>query len=461
MIPAVFDIPEGRYIYTQRREQVLLTVAGVFVASSVWTLVVARQAQDATQIGVAWDPLLLVFLALWFGAGFAGHIGLQRLRPGRDVILFPAVMTLCGWGTVTIWRLQGAYALRQAVWVCVGTVAMLVTVRWFYWLRVLRKYPYVALLFGATMTVLTLIVGVNPSGSGARLWLGFNNVSWFGQGVFLQPSELLKPLLVIFLAGYLSRHRTLLQLKINGLVSRLPMAFLAPMLVMWGLSLFMVVVQKDLGAGWVLYWGFLCVFYLAARRRRYVALGLMLFIVGAAVAYVTSELVRLRISGWVNLWTESSVEYYQILRGMEAMHTGGLVGAGIGRGAPQNIPLAHSDLIFAAIVTEWGILGAGALLILSAIVIQRIFIVGLSQRVGSYLQLLTHGVGIFLAVQTCVNVGGVLGLLPLTGVPLPFVSYGGSAVVVWFVGLGFVYGGREGFGLGDAPSRLNLRHLSP
>jgi cell division protein FtsW (lipid II flippase) len=107
---------------------------------------------------------------------------------------------------------------------------------------------------------MTLIVGVNPSESGPRLWLGFRDISWLGAGVFLQPSELLKPLLVIFLAAYLSRRHALLQLQINGRTWRLPIAFLAPMLVMWGLSMFMVIVQRDLGAGWVIYWGFCALF---------------------------------------------------------------------------------------------------------------------------------------------------------------------------------------------------------
>ena len=440
MIYTVSNIAKGRFSNTQRREQLLLLVAAVFVAVTVSTLTVARQVSHIISTEFVFNPLLVWSLTLWLGACLVGHIGLQRLRPDRDAILFPVVMLLCGWGTVTIWRLQGNYALRQSVWICVGICAMLVTVRWFHWLRALQNYPYVALLFGALLTALTLIIGESPSGSGPRLWLGFDRISWFGYGVFLQPSELLKPLLVIFLAAYLSRHHTLLHLRIDGLARQMPISFLTPLLVMWGLSMFIVIVQRDLGAGWILYWGFLGIFFLGTRQWRYVVLGLALFLIGSALAYYASDLVRFRMQGWLNPWSDANGAYYQIVRSIQAMDSGGLLGAGIGHGAPDLIPLAHSDLIFPAIVNEWGKSGGVVLLLLSLIIVQRIARIGFSQRAGSYLQLLVLGVGVFVAVQIGVNIGGVTGVLPLTGVPLPFVSYGGSAMAVGFVELGFCYG---------------------
>jgi cell division protein FtsW len=115
--------------------------------------------------------------------------------------MFPAVMTLCGWGMVIIWRLQGAYALRQAVWICIGTAAMLAVVRWSHWLRTLRRYPYVSLILGVLLTALTVIIGVNPSGAGPRLWLAVGGASWFAPGISFRPSESLWPLLVIFRAA--------------------------------------------------------------------------------------------------------------------------------------------------------------------------------------------------------------------------------------------------------------------
>ena len=440
MIGKVSGTPEGRHWHTWRREVLLLMVAGVFVSASAWALAVTLPTPFSVRTGVNPDPLLLLCIALWFGAAITGFIGLQHLGNGHDVILFPSVMILCGWGIVTIWRLQGVYALRQAFWVCIGTGVMLVTVRWFHWIIALRKYPYVALLFGALLTSLTLIVGVNPSGSGPRLWLGVGGLSFFGSGIYLQPSELLKPLLVIFLAAYLSRHGSLLQYGFNNLSSRLPMAFLAPMVVMWSLSLFMVIVQRDMGAGWVLYWGFLCIFYLATGRRRYVALGMVLFLIGAALAYFVSELARSRIHGWLNPWSDANGEYYQIVQALKAMATGGTFGTGIGRGAPEQIPLAHSDFILAAIINEWGKMGGFALFILTLIILERIWVIGYSQGTGSYLRLLVFGVGSFIAVQAVINISGVLRMMPLTGVPLPFVSYGGSSMVVNFAGIGVVYG---------------------
>lgn len=443
MIPAVSEITENRHTYAHRRERILLTVAGVFLAASVWALAVGPQAPDSNKTGLVADPVLLLCLALWFGAALSGHVGLQRLRPGHDAILFPAVMTLCGWGTITIWRIQGDYALRQAVWVCIGTAAMLVTLRWFHWLHAWRKYPYVSLLFGALLTALTVVMGVNPTGTGPRLWLGFGEISWLGAGVFLQPSELLKPLLAIFLAEYISRHRALIHGRLDGFSARLPVAFLAPIIVMWGLSILMVVIQRDLGAGWVLYWGLLGIFFLSTGRGRYVIFGFVLFIVGTAFAYFASDLVRLRFIGWLNPWSDPYGDYYQIVQSIHAIDAGGIVGYGIGNGTASQIPLAHSDFIFAAIVNEWGKLGACALLTLTLLVVQRIYRITFSQPAGSAIQILVLGVGVFLAVQATVNIAGIVRALPLTGVTLPFVSYGGSSVFVGFIGIGLVFGSSD------------------
>ncbi|HJO33529.1 MAG TPA: FtsW/RodA/SpoVE family cell cycle protein [Anaerolineales bacterium] len=417
--------------------------ATIFVAASVCALTISPSARTSTQVAMIWDPLMLLCLALWCASAAAGHIMLQRWLPRRDELMFPAVMTLCGWGMVIIWRLQGAYALRQAVWICIGTATMLAVVRWSHWLRALRRYPYISLMLGVLLTALTVIIGVNPSGAGPRLWLAIGGASWFPPGVFFQPSESLKLLLAIFLAAYLSRHHTLLQLKNNGRSSSLPLAFLAPLLVMWGLSMFLVIVQRDLGAGWVLYWGFLCIFFLATGRRRYAVSGLLLFGLGTAFAYGASNHVRLRLHGWLDPWSDADGKYYQFVQALEAMRAGGILGAGFGNGTPQSIPLAHSDFIFAALINEWGKLGAIALVILISILVQRIIRLSASQRSGSYAQYLAMGVAIFMAVQAGVNIAGVLRVLPMTGVALPFVSYGGSALVALFAGVGLAIGCSE------------------
>jgi cell division protein FtsW (lipid II flippase) len=172
-----------------------------------------------------------------------------------------------------------------------------------------------------------------------------------------------------------------------------------------------------------------------------VALGLVLFVIGVMVAYSASEMVRFRIHGWLYPWSDVNGAYYQIVRALDAVRTGGITGTGFGRGTPYEIPLSHSDFIFPAIANEWGKFGAVGLIVLTVIIVQRIAIIGYSRRRGSYTQLLMHGVAVFIAVQAFVNITGVIRLLPLTGVPLPLVSYGGSAMVVVFFGLGLVYGG--------------------
>ena len=171
--------------------------------------------------------------------------------------------------------------------------------------------------------------------------------------------------------------------------------------------------------------------------------GLVLFIVGTAFAYFASDLVRFRFNGWLNPWSDPNGGYYQIVQSIRAIDAGGIVGYGIGNGTPNQIPLAHSDFIFAAIVNEWGKLGACALLTLTLLVVQRIYKISFSQPAGSAIQLLVLGVGVFLAVQATVNIGGVVRALPLTGVTLPFVSYGGSSMFVGFIGIGLVFGSSE------------------
>ena len=386
-------------------------------------------------------------------AALGGHIGLQRLSPGHDVILFPALMTLCGWGLFTIWGLEGSYAIRQAVWICVGTAIMLVGVRLFRWIFELRNYPYVLLIFGALLTALTLLLGVNPSGPGPRLWLTLGDPKWITYGVYVQPSEILKPLLAIFFASYFSRYRTVWQTGSYRFGRNLPLGLLLPILLMWGLTMFMVIIQRDLGAGWVLYWGFLLFLVCATRNWTYMAVGMGLFLTGAIIAYFTSQLVRFRVTGWVDPWSDNTGAYYQITQSVIAIRDAGLVGTGLGRGMSHFIPLAHSDLIFSAIVNGWGKLGAVALVVLLVIIFQRIYMVFLRQQRGSYLGLLPISLLSFMMVQSLINIGGALKYLPLTGVPLPFVSYGGTSMAVWFFVIGTVFGIERCNNMGEMPMR--------
>ena len=438
MIPLFHDRTYLKQSHTRGRELTLLAASGVFVAASLTALVAGSVFRDYSYENQIWEGLLL--LLLWGVAALAGHVGLQRLSPGHDVILFPSVMTLCGWGLFTIWRLEGSYAIRQAVWICVGTVIMLVAVRLFEWIFELRNYPYVALLLGAFLTALTLLVGANPSGSGPRLWLSLGYPGWIGYGVYVQPSEILKPLLVIFFASYFARYRTVWETGSYRFGRELPLGLLLPILIMWGLSMFMVIIQRDLGAGWVLYWSFLVFLVSAARNWKYAAVGMGLFIVGAIFAYFTSDLVHFRVTGWLDPWSDDAGAYYQITQSVMAIRDGGLIGNGLGRGIAHLIPLAHSDLIFSAIVNGWGMLGAVAVLVLLSLIFQRIYMIALRQQKGTYLALLSTGLLSCMVVQSLINIGGALRYLPLTGVALPYTSYGGTSMVVWFFVIGVVYG---------------------
>ena len=183
------------------------------------------------------------------------------------------------------------------------------------------------------------------------------------------------------------------------------------------------------------------------------AVGMGLFLTGAIIAYFTSQLVRFRVTGWVDPWSDNTGAYYQITQSVIAIRDAGLVGTGLGRGMSHFIPLAHSDLIFSAIVNGWGKLGAVALVVLLVIIFQRIYMVFLRQQRGSYLGLLPISLLSFMMVQSLINIGGALKYLPLTGVPLPFVSYGGTSMAVWFFVIGIVFGIARCNNVGDMPMR--------
>jgi cell division protein FtsW (lipid II flippase) len=200
----------------------------------------------------------------------------------------------------------------------------------------------------------------------------------------------------------------------------------------------MVIIQGDLGAGWLIYWCFLGIFYLRTRRKRYAISGLILFLLAVLLAYRYSDLVKIRLHGWIDPWFTPDSNFYQISQAWTAMSSGGITGTGLGSGTPQYIPLGHSDFIFASIVTEWGYIGGIAIVILLMTLIYRIFRSTTLLPRHSFSALLNTGIALLFLIQAIVNIGGVLRILPLTGVPLIFVSYGGSAMMIAYLSMGYV-----------------------
>lgn len=408
-----------------RREVQLLALAGAFVLLATLALAVAPFVRAGSWIIGTWELGLGIFLATWASCVVVSVLALRRLLPDHDPYILPLTFLITGWGLVLIWRLAPGFGLRQTVWLVVATLVMLVVAGLPGDLRWLRRYRYTWLLSGLALTAATLLFGVNPSGFGERLWLGCC-------GVYLQPVEILKLLLVAFLAAYLSEK--------SGLIfqSRLPTpsAFL-PLLLMWGFSMVVLISQRDLGMSTLFFTVFLVMLYLASGRAAYVSLGLGLLLVGAVVGYGLFDVVRIRVEAWWNPWVDASGRSYQIVQSLIALSAGGLAGRGPGLGSPTLVPVSHSDFIFAALAEEWGLLGViAAVSLLMALVFRGLRIA--AEARGPFQQLLAAGLSALMGIQALMIMGGVVKLVPLTGVTMPLMSYGGSSLVAQFVMMGLL-----------------------
>jgi cell division protein FtsW (lipid II flippase) len=356
--------------------------------------------------------------AVWLVIVVAVGVQLARFLPERDPYIFPAAALLTGWGLLTIWRLDAVMGSRQTLWLIVSMVAFSAGLRVHDPLALLRRYKYLWLTSGLLLTGLTFLFGVYPGGVGPRLWLGCC-------GVYLQPSEPLKLLLIIYLAAYLS--------------DRLPISFgllqlLAPTLILIGLALALLVAQRDLGTASLFILIYTLVVYLASQRKRALGFSLLVLLAAGGTGYMLFDVVRIRVDAWLNPWLDPAGRSYQIIQSILAVAAGGLLGQGPGLGSPGVVPVSHSDFIFSALAEETGLMGVIGLLLLFALLLGRGFRAALFAS-SNYRRYLAAGITGYLIMQTILITGGNLRLLPLTGVTLPFVSYGGSSLLTSYLAL--------------------------
>jgi cell division protein FtsW (lipid II flippase) len=405
------------------RERFLLVIAGLFVVVIQGDLILAR----GISLLDYWHILV------WIACAVVGHLVLRRYLPHRDPFIFPMVMLLAGWGLTLIDRLAPPFATRQTVWLVISIGAMLAIAVSPGHLRWLSRYRYLWLVGGLVLLALTILLGTNPSGGGSRRWLGIFDI-------YFQPSEVLKVLLVVFLASYLADNRTLLELR--GTVfgpMRLPsLRFFAPLLLMWGLCVVVLVWQQDLGTATLFFVIFLAMLYVGSGRLSYVVEGAILLLLAGIVGYYLFDVVRLRIDVWANPWLESDGRAFQIVQSLLAFSAGGVFGQGVGQGSPTYIPVVHSDFVFAAIGEEWGLLGTLTVTACLALLVLRGLRVAVQNESRPFRAFLAAGISITLATQTLLIMGGVLKLIPLTGVTLPFLSYGGSSLLANFLMIGLL-----------------------
>jgi cell division protein FtsW (lipid II flippase) len=409
----------------QRAERLLMALATAFMAVNALALALLGFS------GAPWGHFLV-----WCAAAWGSWWYLRRVLPRRDPLLLPLVMLLSGWGLLMIDRLATNFADRQTLWLALSAAAMCATATVAHLLRWLRQYRYLLLILGLALLISTILLGRNPSGlpGAPELWLGIGNV-------FFQPSEALKLILVAFLASYLADQALLLRSSDDPGRKRSlwwSPRILGPMLLMWGLCVVVLIWQRDLGTAALFFLVFLALLYVATGQWWIVASGLALTAAAGLVAYRLFSVVQLRVDIWLNPWPDADGRAYQVVQSLMAVANGGIFGTGIGQGAPNYIPVVHSDFVFAALAEEWGLLGVLALVACLGVLALRGFRIAGLHAVRPFYALLTIGITMVFAVQSLMIMGGVIKLFPLTGVTLPFVSYGGSSLLMSFIMAGIL-----------------------
>ncbi len=429
-----------------RREALLLCVAFAILTLAAVAMLLSHAARLESWEGLGLGMGRLVILPVWGGAAWLLRMLLRRWVPSRDPFLLPVAMLLTGWGMLTIWRLSPAFGLRQLGWFAIGTLLLAAVLRAPRDLRWLKRYRYIWLSGGLLLTAATLIFGTNPSGGEPRLWLGCC-------GIYLQPSEPLRLLLIAFVASFFADRLAF------GWATRRPrlLPTLAPLLVVWSLSTALLLMQRDLGTGTLLLILLAVLLYLASDRWQVLLVAGAFATIGGVLVYGLFDVVRLRVEALINPWADPIGGSYQIVQSLISLASGGVFGRGPGLGSPGFVPAVHTDFIFAAVTEEWGLLGALAMVALFAVLVTRGLRVALQNR-DLFSALLAAGLAASFGLQAVLIIGGVVRILPLTGITLPFVSYGGSSLATSFIGLGFLLAlsGRE---QAAQPLRRPLRNL--
>ena len=375
------------------------------------------------------DLLLLPWLAAVIVGAFFTQFILGR-RDGTDLTLFPAAMLLASLGLIMIGRLKPALFLTQLRWLLLGLIVYLVLV--FLGERFLRllSYPYLLGVFCLLLLCSALFFGTEIGGS--RNWIVFGPFA-------VQPSEFGKIVIIMFLAAYLTEHREVLTLpRHRFLWLKLPvLRFIAPLLLIWGIAILMFVVQRDLGSALLFFGIAVSMTYMATGRKSYVALAFAFFLGAAALSYSFFSHVRVRFNIWLDPWSDPSGSAYQVVQSLFALGSGGVWGAGFAHGHPNLIPEVHTDFIFAAIAEELGLLGSLGVMLVFALFFYRAIRIALACREETRM-LLAAGIAVVFLLQAFIIIAGVTKFLPLTGITLPFVSYGGSSMIASFMLLGIL-----------------------
>ncbi len=397
-------------------------------------LVTAGFAGVFIQRSNALSNVSLTYGALFLGLCIAAHVFIRITLPRADPYMFPLIAVLASFGLVMIYRIDPTLARQQAQWFVLGLILFAGTILLFRDYRKLERYRYTIVLVSIGLLVLPRLPGIGYAANGAYLGVRIPGVFVF------QPSEVSKIGLVIFLASYLRDTRQVLVQggrRILG-ITLPPLKQFGPVVVIWGLAMAILVVLSDTGSSVMFYGGLLAMLYVATNRVSFVVIGLIAAAIGFWYLGTHIPHIHARVETWLHPLNptlyHAPLGSYQVANAMFAQAAGGLFGQGFGRAALTTInggpllPAPQTDMIYAVITDELGLFGAVAVLITYLLFVARGFKTAMLAR-DSFSTLLAVGLSAMFALQVFVIVGGVTRVIPLTGVTLPFISYGGSSIV--------------------------------
>mgnify|MGYP000860316494 CR=1 FL=1 len=370
---------------------------------------------------------IVPFLIALLGMLIAAHIATRLLARGADGTLLPLAMLLHGIGYVMIARLSERRAALQTTWTFIAVVAFVLTLLIVQRPPDLARYKWTFLIVGVGGLIAPLVPGIGSSVGGARIWVSLGPIH-------IQPGEFAKIALALFFAAYLAENRELIAAgtrRIGPL--RIPeLRYILPITMSWAFAVAVMVAEKDLGSALLFFTLFTVMMWVATERAVFMVLGVLIFSAAAYIAWRLFDVVKLRVDVWLDPWAQYQGKGYQASQAMFAFANGGTGGTGLGLGSPNKIPAASTDYVYAAIGEEMGMVGA------TAVIIAFLLLLGGGLRVAiraerPFEKLLATGLTTIVAMQAFIIIGGVLRLVPLTGITLPFVSYGGSSLLANYI----------------------------
>ena len=402
-----------------------MVAAGVIIVITYVLMVLGNTAKVPTDLA----PLLVSILLL----GAVTHLANRLFVPDANAVVMPIVFLLNGLGYVLISRIDLAtgkhYAPLQAAWTAAGVAAYVVTLFFVRRSRDLDRYRYLLLAFGVILLLLPLAPGLGANIGGARLWIQVGSFEF-------QPVELAKIVLCIFFASYFADKRELLTIPTARFGNRLVLdpRPLVPIVLAWAFAILVMSLEHDIGFSALLFTLFIGLLWVTTGRTGYLVLGLILFAAGAYVTGKYFSQTHVRVQDWLDPWKVANESGYQLVQTWYAMGTGGIGGTGLGLGSLSYIlrTTSRTDFIFGVISEEMGLVGS------SMVIVAFLLLVGAGLHIAQtarseFAKLVATGLTLIIGFQTFFIIGGILRILPLTGITLPFVSYGGSALIANYV----------------------------